>query len=58
MKNPTLRHLIPPRNISRPLTSVTVHDKLPCILEESAPVEAHLKNFGNGLVWTKVSTIN
>jgi len=38
------------------LASITSHQKLPCVLEKSGPIEAHLKSFGNSLVWTKVST--
>ena len=44
-------------DVARPLASMTCNHKLQCIHEKSGPVEACLKNFGNGLIRTKVSTM-
>ena len=57
LKNPTLRHLMPLGDISHSLASITSKLIFPYILEESGPVKAYLKNFGNCLILTEVSPI-
>jgi len=49
---------MPSQNIPRTLESITCTHKFPWILEKSGLIEACLKNLGNGLVRTKVSSIS
>jgi len=57
LKNPTLRHLMPLKNIPHLMVSIICKHRVPCILEKSGSIKARLKNFGNCLVWTKVFSI-
>jgi len=58
LKNATLRHLMLLRNVPHYLASITIHDKVPFIFEESGPTESYLEYLYNSLVQAKVSIIS
>jgi len=53
----TLRHLMPLGDVPYSLTSITSHDKFPCILEEHRLLEASLEYFRNRFIWSKMVAI-